>query len=101
MFISPNIVNDAHDTDIDFASEFLEYWLVPLMADSRFNNEKTLIILAFDECESMSSFSMDVRDPDLSSSLRREEPGLRDCTWKVSPSCARWNDRQHSYVLSI
>jgi hypothetical protein len=101
VFISPNIFNDAHDTDIDFASEFLEYWLVPLMADSRFNNERTLIILSFDECESKASLSLCVHEPDLLSSLRGEEPGLRDCTWKVSPSCARRNDRQHSYVLSI
>ncbi|CAK5270744.1 unnamed protein product [Mycena citricolor] len=51
MFVTPNMVNDAHDTTIDFAASFLEYWLVPLLTDPRFNGEKTLILLTFDENE--------------------------------------------------
>ncbi|KZV64871.1 hypothetical protein PENSPDRAFT_545676, partial [Peniophora sp. CONT] len=51
MFVTPNMVDDAHDTTIDFAGAFLDYWLVPLLADSRFNNERTLILLTFDETE--------------------------------------------------
>jgi hypothetical protein len=51
MFITPNLVNDAHDTSIDFASQWLEYFLLPLLQDTRFNDNKTLILLTFDENE--------------------------------------------------
>ncbi|KAL4246952.1 hypothetical protein ABKN59_007690 [Abortiporus biennis] len=50
-FFTPNLVNDAHDTDIDFASAWLEFFLVPLLSDSRFNDNRTLILLTFDENE--------------------------------------------------
>ncbi|KIY65389.1 phosphoesterase-domain-containing protein [Cylindrobasidium torrendii FP15055 ss-10] len=51
MFITPNMVNDAHDTTIDFAGKFTDYWLNPLLEDERFNNEETLILVTFDENE--------------------------------------------------
>lgn len=44
-------MNDAHDTDIDFASDWLEFWLVPLLSNPAFNDNKTLIVLTFDENE--------------------------------------------------
>jgi hypothetical protein len=44
-------VNDAHDTTIDFAASFLEYWLLPLFTDPRVNDDETLILLTFDETE--------------------------------------------------
>ncbi|KAJ7933370.1 phosphoesterase family-domain-containing protein [Mycena leptocephala] len=44
-------VNDAHDTTIDFAASFLEYWLLPLLTDPRVNDDETLILLTFDETE--------------------------------------------------
>ncbi|KAJ7775766.1 phosphoesterase family-domain-containing protein [Mycena maculata] len=50
-FVTPNMVNDAHDTTIDFAASFLEYWLLPLLTDPRVNGEDTLILLTFDETE--------------------------------------------------
>ncbi|TCD62837.1 hypothetical protein EIP91_006350 [Steccherinum ochraceum] len=50
-FITPNMINDAHDTDIDFASDWLEFWLVPLLSNPNFNDNKTLILLTFDENE--------------------------------------------------
>jgi len=50
-FVTPNIVNDAHDTDIDFASDWLEFWLVPLLSLPAFNDDRTLILLTFDENE--------------------------------------------------
>ncbi|KAJ7776306.1 phosphoesterase family-domain-containing protein [Mycena metata] len=50
-FITPNMDNDAHDTTIDFAASFLEYWLLPLLTDPRVNGEDTLILLTFDENE--------------------------------------------------
>lgn len=51
VFVTPNLVNDAHDTDIDWASQWLEHWLVPLLKDTRFNDNGTLILLTFDENE--------------------------------------------------
>ncbi|KAJ7483479.1 phosphoesterase family-domain-containing protein [Mycena latifolia] len=51
VFVTPNMVNDAHDTTIDFAASFLEYWFIPLLTDKRVNNERTLILLTFDENE--------------------------------------------------
>ncbi|KAJ6550284.1 phosphoesterase family-domain-containing protein [Mycena capillaripes] len=52
IFVTPNIVNDAHDTTIDFAASFLEYWLLPLLTDPRVNDEGTIILVTFDENES-------------------------------------------------
>ncbi|KAJ6615801.1 phosphoesterase family-domain-containing protein [Mycena sp. CBHHK59/15] len=51
VFVTPNMINDAHDTTIDFAASFLEYWLLPLLTDPRVNDEHTLILLTFDENE--------------------------------------------------
>ncbi|EIM90179.1 uncharacterized protein STEHIDRAFT_145314 [Stereum hirsutum FP-91666 SS1] len=51
IFVTPNMVNDAHDTTIDYASSWLSYWLIPLLNDTRFNDNKTLILLTFDENE--------------------------------------------------
>ncbi|BGO88706.1 hypothetical protein NBRC10512_005152 [Rhodotorula toruloides] len=51
MFITPNLVNDGHDTTIDFQSQWLEYFLYPLLADERFNNNRTLILITYDENE--------------------------------------------------
>jgi phospholipase C len=59
MFITPNILNDGHDTTIDYAGEWLDYWLVPLLADKRFNSDRTLVIVTFDEAES--EFDVDLQ----------------------------------------
>ncbi|KZT04956.1 uncharacterized protein LAESUDRAFT_727529 [Laetiporus sulphureus 93-53] len=50
-FITPNLVNDGHDTSIDFASQWIQYWLTPLLSDERFNDNRTIILLTFDETE--------------------------------------------------
>ncbi|KAI0058763.1 hypothetical protein BV25DRAFT_1810190, partial [Artomyces pyxidatus] len=52
LFVTPDLVNDAHDTTIDFAAQWLQYWLFPLLNDTRFNDDRTLILLTFDENES-------------------------------------------------
>ncbi|KAK7002219.1 hypothetical protein R3P38DRAFT_3042069 [Favolaschia claudopus] len=49
-----DVVNDAHDTTIDFAASFLEYWLLPLLTDPRVNDGETLIMVTFDEAETYS-----------------------------------------------
>ncbi|OBZ76092.1 Acid phosphatase [Grifola frondosa] len=50
-FITPNLVNDGHDTTIDFIGQWLQFWLIPLLADERFNDNRTIILLTFDETE--------------------------------------------------
>ncbi|PWN87645.1 hypothetical protein FA10DRAFT_173819 [Acaromyces ingoldii] len=50
-FVTPNMINDAHDTGINYGAEFLQYWLVPLLANKNFNTDRTLIVLTFDENE--------------------------------------------------
>jgi hypothetical protein len=51
MFVTPNMVDDGHDTNVDFAGEWLDYWLLPLLNDTNFNDNRTLILLTFDESE--------------------------------------------------
>ncbi|EKM52917.1 uncharacterized protein PHACADRAFT_176901 [Phanerochaete carnosa HHB-10118-sp] len=51
LFITPNMVNDGHDTDVDFASEWLMYWLPTMLNDPNFNDDRTIIVLTFDENE--------------------------------------------------
>ncbi|GJJ11656.1 hypothetical protein Clacol_005892 [Clathrus columnatus] len=51
LFVTPNLVDDAHDTTIEYASQWLEFWLLPLLKDERFNDNRTLILLTFDENE--------------------------------------------------
>ncbi|KAH9854558.1 phosphoesterase family-domain-containing protein [Lenzites betulinus] len=50
-FITPNLVNDGHDTTIDFVGDWLNFWLVPLLQDPHFNTNRTVILLTFDETE--------------------------------------------------
>jgi len=52
VFVTPNMVNDGHDTTIDYAAQWLQYWLVPLLSDTNFNDNSTLVVLSFDENES-------------------------------------------------
>ena len=51
LFVTPNIVDDAHDTTIDFASDWLDFWLPTFLADPAFNDNRTIILLTFDENE--------------------------------------------------
>ncbi|OAL33416.1 hypothetical protein AYO20_07272 [Fonsecaea nubica] len=50
-FITPNMTNDAHDTNITFSSQWLRNFMNPLLADEYFMND-TLVLLTFDENES-------------------------------------------------
>lgn len=49
-FITPNMTDDGHDTDITFESNWARSWLTPLMQNTYFMNN-TLILLTFDEIE--------------------------------------------------
>jgi Phosphoesterase family len=46
---TPNIVNNAHDTDVHYMAAWIDYWLLPLLQSPSFNDPKTLILLTFDE----------------------------------------------------
>jgi acid phosphatase len=48
-FITPNMTNDGHDTNITFSSKFSVNFLEPLLRNPRFNGPRTLILLTFDE----------------------------------------------------
>ena len=49
-FITPNMTNDAHDTNVTFAGQWLRSFLPPLLNNSYFM-EDTLILVTFDENE--------------------------------------------------
>ncbi|KAL4768889.1 phosphoesterase family-domain-containing protein [Aspergillus nidulans var. acristatus] len=47
-FFTPNMTNDAHDTNITFAAKWLRGWISPLLENDYFMND-TLILITFDE----------------------------------------------------
>lgn len=49
MFITPNMTDDGHDTSVTVAGQWARNWLTPLLSNSNFNIDRTLIILTFDE----------------------------------------------------
>ena len=51
MFVTPNTVDDGHDTTIDYAASWVDYWLMPLLNNPNFNDNRTLVLLTFDETE--------------------------------------------------
>jgi len=50
MYYTPNIDNDAHDTDLNFAGKYLKAWLNKYMAIPNFTRN-TLVLITFDEDE--------------------------------------------------
>lgn len=50
-FITPNLVNDAHDSGITEGAKYLDWFLGPLMNTTKFNDDRTLIVVTFDENE--------------------------------------------------
>ncbi|KAG0003435.1 hypothetical protein BGZ80_003099 [Entomortierella chlamydospora] len=49
-FYTPNMLNDAHDTTIAYASKWLNNTIIPLLSNPAFNNN-TLVVITFDETE--------------------------------------------------
>ncbi|PYH95036.1 phosphoesterase-domain-containing protein [Aspergillus ellipticus CBS 707.79] len=47
-FITPNMTNDAHDTNITFGAKWERSWVPPMLNNSYFMND-TLLLLTFDE----------------------------------------------------
>ncbi|KAF8071635.1 acid phosphatase [Lyophyllum atratum] len=50
-FMTPNMTNDGHDTNITFTGAWARGFIEPLLKNPNFNTEKTLVILTFDENE--------------------------------------------------
>ncbi|CAK5276510.1 unnamed protein product [Mycena citricolor] len=95
IFVTPNMVNDAHDTSIDFGAAFLEYWLMPLLTDPRVNGEKTLILLTFDENETYGEQNT-IYTVALGTAIPLELRGTTDDTFythysTISTVQANWN----------
>lgn len=53
VFMSPNMMNDGHNSTLDFATQWSHQFLQPLLADKAFD-ERTLIALTYDESETYS-----------------------------------------------
>ncbi|KAI1431559.1 phosphoesterase family-domain-containing protein [Xylaria sp. CBS 124048] len=53
VFMSPNMLNDGHNTTLDFATNWAREFLKPLLTNDAFA-EKTLIQLTYDESEDYS-----------------------------------------------
>ena len=49
-FITPNMTNDGHDTNVSFGSQWLRVFVTDLMSNTYFWND-TLLLLTFDESE--------------------------------------------------
>ncbi|KAI9438413.1 hypothetical protein BJY52DRAFT_1421507 [Lactarius psammicola] len=43
------MVNGGHDTIIGIAGQWVDYWLLPFPNDTNFNDNRTLVLLTFDE----------------------------------------------------
>lgn len=52
VFITPNMVNDGHDSTAAFFSNWTSYFLTPMLKEPKFNTDRTLILLTFDENDS-------------------------------------------------
>jgi hypothetical protein len=53
VFMTPNMMNDGHNTTLDFATAWSHKFLQPLLEDGAFD-ERTLIALTYDESETYS-----------------------------------------------
>lgn len=47
-FVTPNMTNDGHDSNIDVAGKWAARWLTPLLNNTYFTN-RTIVVLTFDE----------------------------------------------------
>lgn len=53
MHLSPDMLNDGHNTSLGYAANWTQAFLAPLLANAQFM-EKTLILLTYDESETYS-----------------------------------------------
>lgn len=52
-FMTPNMLNDGHNTTLEYATKWADDFITPLLADGVFG-ERTLIMLTYDESETYS-----------------------------------------------
>jgi Phosphoesterase family len=50
-FFTPNMKNDGHDTDVNYAANWTRTVVTPLLSNPTFNSNGTLIMITFDEDE--------------------------------------------------
>lgn len=55
VFLTPNMVDDGHDSTAAFFSNWTSYFLTPMLKEPKFNTNRTLILLTFDENDSYSA----------------------------------------------
>ncbi|GLB44907.1 putative phosphoesterase family protein [Lyophyllum shimeji] len=51
IFITPNMTNDGHDTNVTFTGKWAKDFIEPLLQNPNFNDDRTLVVLTFDENE--------------------------------------------------
>jgi hypothetical protein len=73
------VINNGHDTLIDYANSWLQYWLVPLLSNPNFNDNGTLVVPTFDENESYTENSY-VLTLLLGSAIHQSARGTADST---------------------
>ncbi|KAF8148873.1 acid phosphatase [Crassisporium funariophilum] len=94
MFITPNMTNDGHDTNVTFAGKWANSFLRPLLANPNFNTKRTLVLLTFDENESDNKANL-VRSILLGGAVPTSLHGTTD-TWfythysSISTISANW-----------
>jgi acid phosphatase len=49
-FLTPNMTNDAHDTNVTFAGQWLRKWL-PQFLNNTYFMDNTLLMVTFDESD--------------------------------------------------
>lgn len=54
MFITPNMWNDGHNSDVGVAGQWATGFLQPLLQNPNFNNNRTLVLITWDETETYS-----------------------------------------------
>jgi hypothetical protein len=86
VFVTPNMVNDAHDTTIDFAANWTNFWLGTLLNDTNFNDNRTLIVLTFDETETY-TVNNQVLTLLLGGAIPESARGTVDSTYYTHYSC--------------
>jgi len=65
---------------VNFMSSWFKFWLEPLLSDRRFNNERTLILLVFDENETK-GVNNHVWAALLGGAIQRPRRGTTDSTF--------------------
>lgn len=85
-FFTPNMKNDGHDTDINFAANWTRTHITFLLANSTFNSNNTLILVTFDESETY-TIKNHVWALLLGSAIPEELRGTTDNTFYTHYSC--------------